>query len=162
VTQTPTLKARAIAALARREFSRAQLARKLAPFAQSESEVQEVLQTLEEKKLLSNQRFAESLSRQRARKYGTARIVAELQLQGVPEDIVRAQSAELKATELQRAFEAWQKRFGLPPDSPKARAQQMRFLLARGFSSQVFYQLASQGFAAPTAPSSCVTKNPPC
>jgi regulatory protein len=111
--------------------------------------VQEVLQTLEEKNLLSDQRFAESLSRQRARKYGTARIVAELQLQGVSGDIVRAQSEQLKATELQRAFAAWQKRFGIPPDSPKARAQQMRFLLARGFSSQVFHQLASQGFAPP-------------
>lgn len=152
MTQTPTLKARAIAALARREFSRAQLARKLAPFAQSESEVQEVLQTLEEKNLLSNQRFAESLSRQRARKYGTARIVAELQQQGVPDDIVRAQTEQLKATELDRAFEAWQKRFGVPPQSPKERAQQMRFLLARGFSSQVFYQLASREFSAPAAP----------
>ncbi len=149
MTQTPSLKARAIAALARREFSRTQLAQKLAPFAQSESEVQEVLQTLEEKNLLSDQRFAESLSRQRARKYGTARIVAELQLQGVSGDSVRAQSEQLKATELQRAFAAWQKRFGIPPDSPKARAQQMRFLLARGFSSQVFHQLASQGFAPP-------------
>lgn len=162
MTQTPTLKARAIAALARREFSRTQLARKLAPFAQSESEVQEVLQSLEEKNLLSNQRFAESVSRQRARKYGTARIVAELQMQGVPEDIVRAQSEQLKATEFQRAFEAWQKRFGVPPDSPQARARQMRFLLARGFSSQIFHRLASQGFSAPSADASCGVKNPPC
>lgn len=151
VTQTPTLKARAIAALARREFSRSQLARKLAPFAQSESEVEDLLQTLEVKNLLSDQRFAESLTRQRARKYGTARIVAELQQQGVPDDIVRAQSEQLKATELARAFEAWHKRFGVPPESPKERAQQMRFLLTRGFSSRVYYQLASQGFTLPAA-----------
>ncbi len=143
---TVSLKARAIAALARREHSRSELTRKLAPHAQSEDALEDLLSQLEEKNLLSNQRFAESLSHQREKKYGSVRIVAELAQHGLSDDLIREHKQRLRSTELERAFLAWQKRFGRPPGSDKEKAQQLRFLLARGFPSQVFYQLVSQGF----------------
>ncbi|MFM1881056.1 MAG: recombination regulator RecX [Pseudomonadota bacterium] len=146
-SQPLSLKARAVAALARRDYSRTALARKLAPFAASEAEVEEVLQDLIAKNLLSDQRFADALSRQRARKYGAARILAELQQHGLSDEIVQSQSAQLKATEFDRALAAWQKRFGIPPQSAKERAQQMRFLYVRGFSPETFYRLEAQQFS---------------
>ncbi|MCY1242401.1 recombination regulator RecX [compost metagenome] len=43
----------------------------------------------------------------------------------------------LRATETERAREVWRKRFGVPPESPEARAKQIRFMVARGFSRAV-------------------------
>lgn len=42
-----------------------------------------------------------------------------------------------RATELDRARAAWQKRFGQPPASAAERAKQIRFLQGRGFSFDV-------------------------
>lgn len=152
MTATLSLKARAIAALAQREYSRLALARKLSPHASSEEALNSLLSELEEKNLLSNERFVEALSRQRAKKYGTARVMAELQQHGVSADLLREQSENLRATELERAFLAWQKKFGQAPASPQEKAQQLRFLLSRGFPAAVYYRLASQGFQPPDTP----------
>ncbi|MCY1377206.1 hypothetical protein D9M69_647630 [compost metagenome] len=38
---------------------------------------------------------------------------------------------------MERAREVWRKRFGAPPDTPEARAKQIRFMVARGFSRSV-------------------------
>jgi regulatory protein len=45
--------------------------------------------------------------------------------------------ADLKDSEPRRAQEVWQKKFGCAPQDPQARAQQMRFLLSRGFNAEV-------------------------
>jgi regulatory protein len=42
-----------------------------------------------------------------------------------------------RATELDRAREAWKKRFGTPPANAAERAKQMRFLQGRGFPFDV-------------------------
>ncbi len=73
----------------------------------------------------------------RARGYGPLRIRAELLERGVPEDLIEH---HLKITDnawLDDARKAWQKRFKyrLPHDF-KSRAQQMRFLQYRGFTSE--------------------------
>jgi regulatory protein len=45
--------------------------------------------------------------------------------------------ANLKDSELSRAQEVWCKKFGAAPQDPQAKAKQMRFLLSRGFPSEV-------------------------
>ena len=69
MAQSPplSLKGRALAALARREYSRLELARKLRPHAESAEQLDAVLDALEAGKLLSNARFAESLDRKSTR-----------------------------------------------------------------------------------------------
>lgn len=48
-----------------------------------------------------------------------------------------------RATELDRAREAWRKRFGAPPADALERARQMRFLQSRGFSFEVIRRVVT-------------------
>lgn len=133
-----SLKGRALKYLAAREHSRAELLRKLAPHAEEPAEVERVLDELEARGLLSAERFVESLLHRRAARFGTARLRQELQQHKLPADAVAQAVEALRGTELERARAVWQRRFGGEPAADAAeRARQMRFLTARGFSSEV-------------------------
>ena len=139
MAQSPplSLKGRALAALARREYSRLELARKLRPHAESAEQLDAVLDTLEAAKLLSNARFAESLAHRRAERFGVARVKQELKSHQLAPELIAEQVAQLRASEFERARAVWQKRFGELPLDAQGRARQMRFLAARGFSADV-------------------------
>ncbi|WP_140634725.1 recombination regulator RecX [Methylibium rhizosphaerae] len=133
-----SLKGRALKYLAAREHSRAELLRKLAPHAEEPAEVERVLDELEARGLLSAERFVESLLHRRAARLGTARLRQELQQHKLPADAVAQAVEALRGTELERARAVWQRRFGGEPAADAAeRARQVRFLTARGFSSEV-------------------------
>ncbi|WP_423196156.1 MULTISPECIES: recombination regulator RecX [unclassified Cupriavidus] len=132
-----SLKARAIGYLSRREHSRAELARKLAPHAESPEEVDTLLDALERENWLSNARFVDSLVHRRASRYGTARVLQEAKTHQLGHEQIRELQDQLRATEFERAREVWRKRFGEAPDSAEARARQIRFMMARGFSRAV-------------------------
>jgi len=133
----PSLKGRALRFLSRREHSRLELQRKLAPHAESPEALERVLDELEAARLLSNQRFAESLVHRKAERFGSALIRHELRSHAVEPALVERQVSELEKSELSRARALWQRRFGAPPDSPQARARQIRFLMSRGFRADV-------------------------
>lgn len=70
--------------LARREYCRAELVRKLAGRGVDEGVAREAVARLAEDRLVSDERFAESFARQRVeRLYGPRRIRAELKHKGV-------------------------------------------------------------------------------
>ncbi len=129
-----SLKARALRYLAAREHSRIELARKLARHASDDDNIDALLDWLEAQKFLSETRFAESLVNRRAARFGSSRILSELQSHGVDDATVADLRNSLKASEDERAWAAWEKKFGVAPDSAEARARQMRFLQQRGFS----------------------------
>lgn len=131
----PSLKGRAIALLARREYSMLELRRKLGPHAESEEQLTALLDTLQREGYLSQARFAASLVRRRGERYGTARVVQELKTHQLPSEVLEAETAALRATEVERCRQAWRKRFDALPQNLGERARQTRFLLARGFSS---------------------------
>jgi regulatory protein len=135
----PTILQRAVAALSRREHSRAELARKLRRFASADdpAEVDRVLDGLQSGGLLSEERFVASFVRTRAARFGSARIAQEMKQHRVGGELARDSLAGLKASELERATALWQRRFGAAPASPEERHRQMRFLAARGFSTDV-------------------------
>lgn len=136
--------------LARREHGRAELARKLArhlPADGDPAEIERTLDQLQAKGLLSEQRFAAALTRTRGQRFGTARIKQELKQRGVPDEVIRASVEALRATELARATEVWSKRFGKAPADTAERARQMRFLAARGFSTEVIFRVVKGGVA---------------
>src|SRR5262252_1604038 len=81
------LKARALRYLVRREHSRAELERKLAPHAESPEALNAVVDLLLSKKHLSDERFAEERARSLSRKYGAARIRQDLKARGVAGEI---------------------------------------------------------------------------
>ncbi|MEE8222355.1 MAG: RecX family transcriptional regulator, partial [Nitrosomonadaceae bacterium] len=47
----------------------------------------------------------------------------------------------LKKTELETARTVWQKKFGAMPTNAKERAKQIRFLMGRGFASEIIGQV---------------------
>jgi regulatory protein len=131
---------RAVAALARREHSRAELARKLVRWleaGQSPADIHAVLDELQRRKLLSEERYAASVVRARAARYGDARVAQDLRTRGVPPDVARAALAALQGSEFERAQAQWARRFKTLPTKLEERARQSRFLQARGFSSAV-------------------------
>ena len=140
-----SLKGRALAALARREHSRVELQRKLAPHAESAEQLSQLLDQLEAENWLSSLRFAESLTHRRAAKFGTARIKQELQQHNLPAALLNDALTEVRASEKSRALAVWEKKFGQAPQSAQQHAQQMRFLLARGFSAEVINQVLKGG-----------------
>lgn len=134
----PSLKARAVAILSRREHSRVELARKLAPHADPEdaAQLQTLLDELERDNWLSNERFAQSLVNRRAGGRGAALVLQELRQHGLADEQLADIRQQLQSTELQRATDAWYKKFGRAPVDAKDHARQLRFLASRGFSGQ--------------------------
>ena len=131
------MKARALRHLARREHSRDELARKLAPYAESNEVLEGLLRELESRKQLSNERFAEARTRQLARKYGAARIRHDLKDKGVEAGLVERVSME---GELERARAILQRKYREAATTREERAKRARFLQSRGFSYQTIYQ----------------------
>jgi regulatory protein len=129
-----SLKARALRYLAAREHSRVELARKLARHAQAGDDVEALLDALEEAKLLSAARFAESLLHRRAARFGNSRILSELQSHGIDGSALADIKATLGQDEIERVRHVWRKKFGKQPEDANERARQIRFLMQRGFS----------------------------
>lgn len=136
-SQPVSLKARALRYLSTREHSRLELGRKLARYAEEGDDVDALLDFLEKNNWLSQERFAESLVHRRAARYGNSRIVAELQSHGVAGAALQDLKAQLADSELERARDIWQRKFGEVATDPLERNKHIRFLLQRGFSQRV-------------------------
>ena len=134
------LKARALRHLARREHSRAELARKLAPRAESPEALERLPDALEARKQLSNERYAEARAHQLSRKYGAARIRADLKAKGIGDDLVGKVSAEGEAA---RAAAILARKYRSPATTRTELARRMRFLLQRGFSHDTIRRVVS-------------------
>lgn len=123
----------ALRMLERREFSAAELQRRLV--AKGMENADATVADLGRKGLQSDLRFAESMVRARAnRGYGPLRIAAELKARGVADEVshdaLQAWTTQWSAL----AAQARQKRFGATiPREWAERARQQRFLQYRGF-----------------------------
>jgi regulatory protein len=145
VAATLSLKGRALRLLGAREHSRAELERKLAPYEEEPGALARVLDELQAKDFISEQRVVESVLHRRAAKLGSARIRQELCAKGIDPQAVKSAVAELNGTELERARDVWRKKFSTAPADASARARQMRFLAARGFSGDVVRRVVGSG-----------------
>ena len=134
------LKARALRHLTRREHSRAELERKLAPHAESPEALEQLLDALAAKRQLSDERYAEARTHQLARKYGAARIRQDLKAKGIGEDIAGRISAEGEAA---RAAAILARKYRAPASTREERARRMRFLQSRGFSHDTIRKVMS-------------------
>lgn len=134
------LRQRALRLLAQREHARAELKKKLAPHAESEEQLEALLDDLVARRLLSDARYAEMRVSVRGRRYGNARLSYELRQTGVAAEAAEAAMAGAES-ELARAHEVWIRKFGAPPGDAAERSRQMRFLMNRGFSSDTIRRL---------------------
>ena len=161
----PSLKARALRLLSQREHSRAELERKLrfrpgvdasatpgqtdtgtadGHACDSEHAAQAhaqalaaVLDELQAKGYIHEERVADSVLHRRAAQWGASRVRQALQAKGLSDGVVQDAVRSLRDTERERATEVWRKKFGQPATSPSDQARQMRFLAARGFAADV-------------------------
>jgi regulatory protein len=145
-THTPTLRERALKLLARREHSRAELARKLSAHADDPVEVEKVLDDCEQRGWLSERRVVEQRVHILRKRFGARRIERDLRQKGISGDAVAAALADLKSGELEAAREVWRRKFGgRLPHSPADRARQVRFLQGRGFELELILKVIRGG-----------------
>lgn len=140
----PTLKARALRLLAAREHSRAELDRKLSPHAASLEELVLVLDALAAKGFIRDDRVLESVLHQKSAKFGTARVIYELQRKGLSEELIGQAQEDLQKTELRRGIEVWRRKFGSRARTLQEKARQVRFMATRGFSQEAIRKILSQ------------------
>lgn len=171
------LRARALRLLARREYSRQELATKLlsqpaprpaslsrrktermadefapAPVSGSgqcsdevyepplETDVHALLDDLEKRQMLSDDRYAEMRIRLRAPRYGNTRLQQELAQKGIDRDTIAAVLSE-QPDELSRCRELWLKKFGQAPRDMNEKMKQTRHLASRGFAMRTIQQV---------------------
>ncbi len=113
-----------------------------------EAAIDTLLDHLQARGFLSDERFAESRIRVRARRFGNQRIAGELKQHGLA--IEPDAARELAASEPARAAQAWQRRFGKSAVggvalAPAERARQERFLIGRGFPADVARRVVAAG-----------------
>lgn len=133
------LKAKAVRWLAAREYTRAELARKLKPYTDTPIDIEVVLDDLEREGWQSDARFAQSFQRVKAVKQGNALIAQGLRQKGLDPEVIAQTMAQLKGNELERARAVWSKKFGKVGISrdPREKARQARFLASRGFGADI-------------------------
>jgi regulatory protein len=115
----------------RREHSRAELARKLAPYADSPASLETVLADLASRKQLSDERYVEARAHWLARKYGAAKIRQDLRAHGVADALIERVSND---GEEQRARAILARKYRTLAATPEEKARRARFLQSRGFS----------------------------
>ena len=131
------LKVRALRYLARREHSRAELARKLVPYAESAQALAALLDELAGRKQLSDERYAETRAHWLARKYGAAKIRADLKAHGIADAIAERVSSE---GEDERARAILARKYRQPATTREEKARRARFLQSRGFSFETIHR----------------------
>ena len=141
--QAHKLRERALGLLARREHSRAELTRKLEQAGFFAADIDPLLDGFEAKKWLSDQRFAESYVADHRARAGSIKLAYDLRQRGVSDTIIDAVLSENRDSELDRAREVWQKKFGSPPADAAEQARHIRFMQSRGFTSEIIRRAIS-------------------
>lgn len=129
-------RARAIQALSRREHGAQELTRKLAHQGAERTEAVAIVGALGESGWQSDARYAGLVTRSRIEQgYGPLRVRAELSARGIDDALIRAALDEAAPDWLALVRRVHDRRYRLPPESPKERASRYRFLATRGFTS---------------------------
>ena len=103
------------------------------------AEVDALMAWLTEHRYLSTERFMESRVHARQARFGNQRITHELRQHGL--SLAPETQQALRDSELSRARELWQRKYGEPATDAAGRLRQMRFLAGRGFSHGVVRQI---------------------
>jgi regulatory protein len=130
----PSLKARAMRLLARREHSREELRRKLAPKVAEGENLEAVLDDLAVRGWLSDARYAELSIRAKSGRYGPIKLAHGLRAKGVDDEVIATAFRAAGDEGLSNVESVWKTRFNEWPSDDRERARQVRFLQGRGFS----------------------------
>ena len=132
----------ALRLLARRDYSRAELAQRLVRRGVPSAEVETLLDEFEQLGYLSDARYAGALVRQREGRLAPRAIARDLRDKGIGADAARDALSSLDARdELADATTLWTRRFGTAPADDREKARQVRFLLSRGYSAAIAFRV---------------------
>ena len=141
------LKKRALYYLGKRDYSRVELGRKILTYSESlevsKADLESVLNELEEKDWLSDDRFSEQFVLSKKRKFGARKIAHELKLRGVDESIISRALRDIKDDEFLLAKKIWEKKFNQIPITIDEKAKQIRFMQSRGIEVAIINQIVS-------------------
>jgi len=138
---TTSLRERALAYLARREYSYQELLHKLSPHAGEEDNLPALLEDFKKRGWLSDTRYTEQIVHARKGRYGSLRVAHELRQHGISDELIGKAVAEMASNELEAATAVYRKKFPQPPQSREEWAKQARFLQGRGFGFEVIRQV---------------------
>ena len=138
--QEPSLRSRALRLLARREHSREELRRKLAPKVEEGEDLDAVLDDLARRGWLSDARFAELTARAKAGRFGPIKLAHYLRSRGVDEESIAAGVRAAGDDGVARLETVWKSRFKAAPVDEHDRARQVRFLQGRGFALEEIFR----------------------
>lgn len=144
-SKTVSLRQRALDCLARREYSRQELHRKLQPFAGEADDIPALLNDFQQRGWLSDERFTEQIVHARKSRYGSLKVAHELREKGVTEALVTKAVAALSQEEEANARGVWQRKFGEAPKNREEWAKQARFLQSRGFGFEIIKRVLRNG-----------------
>ena len=138
-----SLKSMAMRLLGRREYTRRELGKKLLLKGSDAQEVDKLLGDLECKGWLDDRRYVEAYIRSKRQRFGTRKILQDLESKGVAKSIILEYREEVLEGDLNAAKLVWAKKYSVKPDGPAAWAKQARFLVNRGFDQSTIRAVLS-------------------
>ena len=135
-----SLRVRAMRFLARREHSRAELRRKLAPKAAEGEDLEALLDDLARRGWLSDVRFAEQAARSKAKRFGPRRLAYYLKGRGLDEEAIEAGIRKAGIDGASSLETVWASRFRAAPADEREKMRQVRFLQGRGFEIDTIFK----------------------
>ena len=147
-----SIRARAIAALARREYSRAELRAKLvAAGAVPTGRLDAALDEIAALGYLSDERYAQAEVSRKAGTQSRRAIAGSLKAKGVATDVADAALATADVDDREVMVALWRRRFGAVPANERDKARQVRFLQSRGFALSAILRLLRDAASRVTA-----------
>ena len=128
----------ALRLLARRDYSRQELARRLRARGLARGDIDTTLDDFERLGYLSDERYAHAVVAHRIGRFGKREIARDLHEKGIAPDAAKdALAALADRDELADARTLWQRRFGRAPLDEREKLRQVRFLVSRGYSVSI-------------------------
>jgi len=140
----PSLRARALRLLARREHTREELRRKLSEHAREGEDVTVLLDDFTARGWLSDARYAELAARAKARRYGPLKLAHYLRGRGLADEIIAAGIKAAGVDGVSSLEAIWRRRFRELPRDEQEKAKQVRFLQGRGFPLDEIFRFLKQ------------------
>ena len=102
-----------------------------------------LLDELEKKDWLSDQRFTDQFVFSKKRKFGLRKIAHELKIKGIDEVLISKTIKLIKPEEFILAKKIWEKKYHKLPSTINEKTKQIRFLQGRGIEMSIILKILS-------------------
>ncbi|AGF46763.1 regulatory protein [Candidatus Kinetoplastibacterium desouzaii TCC079E] len=131
----------ALRLLSRKNYSSKELSEKLLLFCKNKEEIKSVIESLKEKKIISDNLFSDRLVEKLLLNYGSKFIERKLYSCGIDPDIINSYMFSIRQTDFERAVLLCDRKFKNHLSDDKLYSKKARFLTSHGFPSDVVYKI---------------------